>query len=1079
MRKRIARILIIFSLTVVSAFAQTETGRIIGTLTDTSGAVIPGATVTLTHVQTNRETVATTDDTGRYVSIPLAIGNYRVAVERAGFKKVIRSGITLQVGETAVLDFKLEVGELTQQVEVTSDAPLLETTEASQGQVIDSRRIVDLPLNGRDYLDLALVSAGTLQASGAFGGFSANGLRNTQNNYMLDGLDNNNNQLWAAAGRGEAVKPSVDGVQEFKVLTNNYSAEYGRAAGGIVNVAIKSGTNAFHGTAFEFIRNEALDARNFFAPPNENKPPFKRNQFGFSLGGPVIKDKTFFFGDYEGTRIRESSIYNNTIPTLKIRQGDFSELSQTIYDPTTYDPATNTRRPFPGNIIPDNRIDPVARKLTELYPDPTNNQLSENFLWVTPNRQNANKFDIRIDHNLASRDTIYYRHSYYRTSHPSSPSMPPPLYGGFGAQKNQHDGWNAGLVWNHTFSPTLITSTRGAYNKVFSRIEPPVDKNLNAELGINGVNQDAPGFATFGISGYSEIGLGPWLPTFLGSRNRQLKNDTSWIKGKHTLKFGVDILSKGDNQHEAEFAPGAFSFDGVFTRDPETGLGGDGFADFLLGIPNTSNAGTFLGYSSKSWLDQFYVQDDWQVTPELTLNLGWRYELFQFPYELHNNIANFDIDTDPSNPQLVLAKNGSHSDRSTVASDTNNFAPRFGFAYKFARRTVLRGGYGIFYANNEGAGDSQWLQGNPPFAMTVNLTTDTINPVVLLKNGVPEGTVSLTNLHDVRPSSYERHPSLGYSQQWNFNIQRELAPDWLWEIGYYGNKANHLLQRWDANYALAGPGDLNARRRWRSVLIPGTDIVVSPLSALEAHRFDGNSLFHSLQTRIEKRFSAGFTLLASYNWSKTISDVCQPGNGTGCQGSNIQNPLDRRAERSVDDQHIGHRLVGSYVWSLPFGQGHRWGKGWSSLTDTVLGGWNVSGILTLTSGLPFSLSVAGNPSNSSGHDRPDLVGDLRVSDRTIDRWFNTDAFAPNAPFTYGNVGRNSLTGPPLRNLDFAALKNFRVNERVALQFRFEAFNFTNTPPFGIPGSTVGTRSFGRITSAGRPRNLQFGLKAIF
>jgi hypothetical protein len=301
----------------------------------------------------------------------------------------------------------------------------------------------------------------------------------------------------------------------------------------------------------------------------------------------------------------------------------------------------------------------------------------------------------------------------------------------------------------------------------------------------------------------------------------------------------------------------------------------------------------------------------------------------------------------------------------------------------------------------------------------------------------------------------------------------------MWEIGYYGNKANHLLQRWDANYALPGPGDLNTRRRYKSVRIPNTDIVISPLSGMEAHRFDGNSLFHSFQTRIERRFSAGFTLLTSYNWSKTISDVCQPGNGTGCQGSNIQNPLDRRAERSVADQHIGHRFVSSYIWALPFGKGHRWGKGWAGRTDAILGGWNVSGILTLTSGLPFNLSVEGNPSNSSGYDRPNLVGDPGAGNRTIDRWFNTDAFAPNAPFTYGNVGRNILTGPPLRNFDFAALKNFRVTEGITIQFRFESFNFTNTPPFGLPDSTVGSTSFGIISSAGRPRNLQFGLKIIF
>jgi hypothetical protein len=1063
----------------LTVFAQSETGRVGGVITDANGAALVGVTVTLTNVGTNREIATKTDEAGRYVSVPLAIGNYRVTAALPGFKRTLRSGIILQVGETANVDITMLVGEINQEIEVTADASLLKTNEASQGQIIDSRRIVDLPLNGRDYLNLALLSGGTTQAGGTFGGFSASGVRNTQNNFMLDGLDNNNNQIFAYAGRGEAVKPSVDGIQEFLVLTNSYSAQYGRAAGGVVNIAIKSGTNDFHGTAFEFIRNEALDARNFFAPVSQKKPPFKRNQFGFSFGGPVIKNKTFFFGDYEGTRIRESSIFNNTVATAKMRQGDFSALGVTIYDPATYDPVTGTRQPFQGNIIPANRIDPVARKVAALLPATTNANLSLNYLRVAPRREDVNKFDVRVDHNFSEHDNAYFRHSFSRSRRPDSSPLPGPLYSGLASQTYSDDGWNSGAVWNHTFSPSLTTSTRVGYSKILTILGSPTDKNLNAEVGLKGVSQTLPGGAHYLAAGYSQMGLGAFLPIIGGTSVRQIKNDTSWIKGGHTLTFGGDVMYRWEHSYGQEFANGRFFFNGRFTNNPKTGTGGDGFADFLLGIPNSSIVSTFQRYYAHSWLYSFYANDEWRVSRRLTLNAGVRYELYTWPYEINNGIANFDIDANPANPQLVFPKDGSNADRSTVAADTNNFAPRLGFTYQIGGRTVLRGGYGIFFANNEGAGGSQWIQQNPPFVRTVTLATDNITPGIILGNGVPDGTLDVKNLSNISLSSYERHPDLGYSQQWNLNIQRELAKDWLIEVGYYGSKSVHLLRRWDGNYALPGPGNVNARRRWRSVLLPGSSTPITPVSTVNIHRFDGSAEFNSLQAKVERRFARGFTLLASYNWSKTMSDMCQPANGTGCGGSNIQNPINQRAEWAVDDGHIGHRFVASYIWTLPFGGAQRWGKNWNGLVDAALGGWNLSGILTLTSGIPVNLAVAGNPSNSTGSDRPNVIGDPRAGDRTIDRWFNTAAFAPNAQFTYGSAGRNLLTAPPYRNFDFAALKNFRVTERVTAQFRFEAFNFTNTPFFSPPNATVGSRDFGRISSAGRPRNLQLGMKIIF
>ena len=411
--------------------AQVETARISGVIVDSTGAVIPGAAVIFVHVATNTRYATTSDAGGRYLSVPLRIGEYRVEVESEGFKRAIRSGVVLQVQQTAVLDIALELGAVSETVDVTADAPLLQTTEATQGQVIDNKKIVDMPLNGRDYIQLALLSAGTqAPIGGRFGGFSAAGQRTTQNNYMLDGVDNNNVQLAAQGRRAESVKPSIDAIQEFKVSTNAFSAEYGRATGGVVNATIKSGTNEIHGTVFEFLRNEVLDAKNFFDDPEADKPPFKRNQFGFSLGGPIRKDRTFLFGDYEGTRIRESRTVNNTIPTALKQSGDFSETAGGIYDPATYDSGTNRRALFPNAIIPQSRFDRVSAQAAQWYPTPRNADLTQNFLYNPPLQEDTNKFDVRVDQIVSQSDNVYFRYSRQRDFIPESPSLPAPAFGG-------------------------------------------------------------------------------------------------------------------------------------------------------------------------------------------------------------------------------------------------------------------------------------------------------------------------------------------------------------------------------------------------------------------------------------------------------------------------------------------------------------------------------------------------------------------------------------------------------------------------------------------------------------------------
>ena len=1088
MKKRImlARLPCLAALLVASlAFGQIETARIQGVVSDSTGAVIPGATVQFVHVATGQEFTVSTSADGLYRSVPLRIGEYRVEYESDGFKRAVRSGINLELQETAVIDVVLEIGEITEVVDVTADAVLLETTEATQGQVINNQRIVDMPLNGRDYVQLALLSAGAIRPiGGRFGGYSAGGQRTTQNNYTLDGVDNNGLQIAAQGRRAEVVKPSVDAIEEFKISTNAYSAESGRALGGTVNVSIKSGSNRVSGTVFEFLRNDKLDAKNFFDNPTAPKPPFKRNQFGYSVGGPIKRNSTFFFTDYEGTRIRESATFVLTIPTQEQLAGDFSGVPQTVYDPDTYDADANLREPFLNNAIPSHRIDPVANKASQYYPAPNSSGLTRNWRTASPDNEDDDKWDLRIDQVFGANDNLFWRYS-QQDSYVPSPIRFPSTQDGDGTEF-RHRGQNMALGFNHIFTPTLITNIKLGWNRIYTNRQALADKNLNQELGLTGVNQSLRGAARFNISGMRLIGTSNFTPNLIDSQNRQLNVDTNWTRGQHNIKFGYSLQLLQSYLTNPQQELGQFIFNGNFTRQTQNvaaGRGGRPVADFLLGIPVRTDISNSVFMNLRAPWQHFYIQDEWRVNDRLTLNLGLRYEHNMPWYEKENGISNFDIDTDPQNPSFFVATDGSIASRATLAPDLNNFAPRFGFAYRILEGTVLRGGYGVFYANYEGTGGGQFLETNPPFHIKSQISTDSIRPAVLLRTGIPDGVVTPERAVSLRFSSFEREPPWPISQQWNFNIQHSLGENTVWEIGYYGTKAQHLVNRIDGNFALPGPGNVNSRRRYKSAIFPGTDIVVGPLAAMNRHEFNGNSLFHSFQTRLERRYSNGFTLLAAYVWSKNIGDV--PGfSGSGnAPFSGIQNPLNRRAERSLDNQHREHSLVSSYIYDLPWGRGRRWGSSWAGAREAVLGGWTVAGIVSFASGRPLGLRVRGNPANNGNFSRPNVVAGvdphLPGGQRDPERWFNTDAFVRNNDFEYGNAGRNILLGPGLANWDFAVFKRFSVTERQSVQFRFESFNFTNTPLFGFPNSEVGNNNFGRITGAGRPRNLQFGLKYIF
>ena len=1052
-----------------------------GTVTDTTGAVIPDVSVIVTHLTTGVARSTTSNEQGYFVVPLLQPGDYRVNLRSEGFRPITRTGITLHVGEPARIDFTMEVGAVTEEVTVTAAAPLLETATPAQGQVIDNQKIVDLPLNGRDYIQLALLSAGAGAVPfGRFNTFSASGMRANQNNFMLDGVDNNSMQRAGQARRAEVIKPSIDAIQEFKLSTNSYSAEFGRGGGAIVNVSLKSGTNDIHGSVFEFLRNEELDAKNFFDPPNRPKPPFKRNQFGFAVGGPIVRDKTFFFGDYEGTRIRESRTVNNTIPTPLQVQGDFSELlpGTKIYDPATYDPATNQRQPFRNNRTPSSRFDPIGADVLSLYPAPNKPGLTRNFLYNPPQPEDLDRWDIKVDHNLSASDRFFVRYSLSDNHVGSTPNLPEPAWGGGQlATPFDHAGKNLLVNYNRVFSPSFIMELKAAWNKIFTLRSSPIDVNVNQQLGLKGVELADPGMAQFTIDGLRTIGLGSWIPNKSGSQNRQLIGNFTLLRGDHTIKFGVNFSWLQHFLNNSQNAHGVFVYDGGFTRNSETLKEGTSAADLLLGTTTRAQVSTWVWENMRRPYYDAYLQDEWRVSPRLTLNFGLRYELHPPWVDRMNNGANLDF-SDRANPRIVLMQDGSRFSRALVRTDKNNFAPRAGLVYRLTEKTVVRTGYGFFYGN------TNWknvLATIPPFFYRATVQTDRVNPTLLLRDGLADDLISPQNARNIGFGPIDMDLPMPYTQQWNFSIQHQLPGRTLFEVGYVGSTSNRLSRNYDINVPLPGPGAVNSRRPIRSLEVPPDGVTIGPIAGLGYFERTANANYHSLQTRLEKRLSHGLSMLASYTWSKNISDGRGAGGVGGTSALRAQNPHLLSAERALSDEHFAHRFVASPIYQLPFGRGERYLNTAHSAVNALLGGWTVASIVSFSSGGRANLSVRGNPANTGTPNRPNVLTDWRLDSgaRSLDRWFGTGAFERNAAFTYGNAARNLIEAPGLVNVDLAVYKAFSVTEDVTVQVRAEAFNSSNTPAFGRPNTQVGNRNFGQISGAGRPRNLQFGLKIIF
>lgn len=1024
--------------------AQVSRGTVLGTVQDASSAVIPGVTVNVINEGTNLTRTVITDETGTYTVELLPVGQYRVEAELAGFKKEVRTGIELHVDQKARVDLQLTVGNVSEVIEVNEAAPLVQTEDASLSQTMDNRKIVELPLNGRDIAQLAYLIPGAFaprlgSSLGGRGGFTIAGQIEDSNQLMLDGVNNN------GGGTHEiAARVNVDAIQEFKIQTNTYGAQYGRFAGAQVDAVTKSGTNALHGNVYWFHRNDNLDARNFFDPwPLEKKPEFRRHQYGATAGGPIKTDKTFFFGGYQGQRQHKILTRTGTLPLSEFWTGDFSRAGRTITDPLT-------RQPFPNNRIPAQRLNATALKLREFYPAPTNTALAvQNYTAFQPAPDNYHLINGRIDHTFSSGHTIFGSYSHYRNELIEYPIAGNPVIPDFAVD---------GKIYSQLFSlsdvitltPTTVNEFRAGFNRLVRVRDPFTYKGryVNQELGLHGVIADrfpiTRGVPFFNITGIERIGDNTNIPQHNFNQAYTIVDNLSFQRGSHAIKTGFDWYRKGQNTNFTTNQRGRFDFNGMFT--------GFGFADFILGLPSQTSRNipgdcSNCGIDHHPYIDSLniYFQNDWKVNPRLTLNLGVRYEL-NFPLtEKHNKLRSFVPETG--------AVRTATKDAPLHDLDKNNFAPRLGLAWRpfGGTKTVVRGGFGVFYGVDDVC-NCDFYSIMPPNFQNQTFTAELANPISL-SNPFPvdrtRTALALTGL----PRDYRTY----YYSNWSFGVQREIGGNMVVETVYEGKKGTGLYVSRNVNQAAPGAGSLVSRRpypQWENI------------NYLESV---GNSIYHAGMIKAEKRFSQGLSFLSSYTFGKMIDDTASP---------QIQN--NRRLERALSDFHNTHRFTASSVFELPVGAGRRFLSSVSGAGGKLLSGWEVSSILIARSGQPLTPSVTTDRSGTGNfRDRPNVVGDWRISAPTVQRWFNTAAFALPALGTFGNAGRNSLIGPGMWNFDFSLIKNTKLDESRSVQFRAEFFNAFNHPTFVQPNAQANSTSFGRIFSAELPREIQFGMKFLF
>jgi hypothetical protein len=1052
-----------------TAFAQNA--QITGRVTDQSDAVVPGAEVSATNQQTALMRNAIANSDGYFTILYLPPGTYKIAVKKDGFKSIERLNVILNVDQVARLDFTLEAGAVTDAVTITSDAPLLNSETASVEQVVDNKTVVTLPLNGRNYTQLMALAPGAQPnpRSRAADAVQLNGQRAFQTTYLIDGMDNNNYIIGADSGTTQAVRPSIDAIQEFRVESSNFSAEYGRSSGGVVNVAIKSGTNELHGTAFEFLRNDALDASDFFTNRSGlKKPPYRFNQFGGTLGGPLVKNKLFLFGSYQGTLIRTARTAITTVPTADMKRGIFPSP---VYDPFTLNSTTLTRQPFANNTIPQARWDAVGAKLIQLYPNPNLPGLTNNYAGQIRTQTDDHQVDVRGDYVLSSKDTLFARFSRNNRDNNQGSLFGAPGYGGtfFVDQPVliPSSAWSVVGGHNRVFSPTWANDLRLGYTHNQSNHLSPSTDSLYSQFGFLGVpgSDTIPGLPTILASGYSVLGDRLFEPNERYGNILYLTDNVTWTRGTHSMRFGGETRLVrqfyGGGEPGAGLSRGLYVITGLLTGQ-RVGLPGSAMADLLLGQTTQVRIAASPNVDIPNYNYGFYFNDTWKTTPNLTLQLGVRYEVQSPGWESNQKAVNFDLNPgSPTYGTLVNAKDGSIRDRSFVNLDKNNFAPRLGLAYRLNDKTVIRAAAGIFYG---GLGQFNTTVGNLPLFVTISTPINVVlvPPTQQLQAGLPAGILDPKNAVGASAEFWPEDRPILETYQWNLSVQRELPGNFAITASYVGSGTSHLLGGRNINQPL-----------------PGTTAIPFPqFGAVSENSPFAHATYHSLQTKVERRFSNGVSLLSSWTWSHAIDGIPTNEDLTTVLGP--QDPNNLSLEKASSAIDIRHRWVTSAIYDLPIGRKDRW-LGDNAVARAVLGGWQLGGIFVTQTGLAFTPGVTRTVADGLSL-RPNLLRDPNLSDsqRSVDRWFDPTAFAAPAVGAIGTAGRNILRGPGLTNLDLLVSRSFRLTETKRLDFRAEFFNALNKTHLGLPNATIDQPTAGRITSVqAPPRQIQFGLKFVF
>lgn len=1064
-------LLLTFSVVPAIAHAQFDAATMLGRITDQSGASVPGATVTLTNLSTQIQMTAVTDVAGAYQFLNVRVGTYRVEAELSGFSIAVAPEVNVTVNARQRVDLALQVGTVGEKVEVTAGIQRLETDSSDRGQVIAREQIVNLPLNGRNYADLALLSPGvrTSSISGSRdASFNVNGMRSALNNFILDGVDNNSYGTSNQGFSNQVVQVTPDAVEEFKVQTNNFSAEFGRAGGAVINASFRSGTNQFHGTAWEFNRNDALNATGYFRPTT-GKPTMNRNQFGATLGGPLARNRSFFFLNYEGFRQVQRSVTFSSIPTLGQRQGVMGK------------PITNplTGEVYADGVVPQSAITPFAAKVLAGLPAPTRSGTSNNYDTLPRRQDFNNKFDIKLDQQLGNTTSAFVRFSHRKVDN----FEPPPIEGETSSPANAYvevlnQQYAFGLT--RTLSATSLLELRVGVNRTDAGKSAygTGTANMLEAYGITGLPTNAPfsgGLTEQGVGGFTSWGRQNSNPQYQNPFVIDTRLNYSWIRGQHTLKAGYEYQRINTEVDDVNPKYGQDSYGGQFSRP--AGAAADAptynLADFLMGARSSYSLVNPFIIQLRQRMHFGYLQDDWRVSPNLTMNLGLRYEFATPQWDANLKLTNFD----PATRTLLQATDGSIYDRSLVNPDKNNVAPRLGMAYSLNDRTVLRSAYGISYVLFNRLGGENLLPFNGPHVVPVSITQQPSQGVCAASQapttcfrttqmGYPQGLNVPANFNPIngRVNYIPADLETGRIQSWHVSMQRDLGANFMVEVAYVANQSDHLMILGDINQARPNAIGENLTLQQRRP-IQGYQFIQAAFDG-------GKGDYRALQTKVERRFNSGFYFLNSFTWSRARDNAS--GHLETANGDNSRvNYANIAGEFGTSgyDQPLNNTTT--VVWALPFGQGAWWGD------------WRLSLVNTMTSGLPVNLnfSPAGNMQVSTvvTH-RPNISGDIYAADPSATQWFNlanitlpTDVSQP-----FGNAPRNAARGPALRSMDFALHKGLGIGGGRKLEFRVEAFNVLNRNNFGSPNSNRSNANFGTITSlAIAPRQVQLGFKVNF